>query len=223
VELDQWQRDSEAKVPIRTLATVHGDARLVYGAGLVQKILKEVFWRERPAELVICRRRGRLWMVELGNRAALVQDSVGLSYLAVLLANPGSEIAAIELAAGSGLADAPPAGGSVQPVLDTRAKQAYQEQLSTLKAEVDEHEANNDLERAERARSERDWLISELAAAAGLAGRLRSFPGNEERARVSVGKAIRRAMNRIEAADPVIGETLRTSIRTGLRCCYQAY
>ncbi len=58
------------------------------------------------------------------------------------------------------------------------------------------------------------------ATAAGFAGRTRSFPGQEERARVAVGKAIRRAMVRITQADPVIGEHLRQAVHTGVRCSY---
>lgn len=40
-------------------------------------------------------------------------------------------------------------------------------------------EASNDLERASALRAERDWLITELTAAAGLGGRLRHFRDNE--------------------------------------------
>jgi hypothetical protein len=72
-----------------------------------------------------------------------------------------------------------------------------------------------------RLREERDWLVGELAAATGVAGRSRLFTGNEERARIAVGKAIRRALNRISAADPVIGEVLQARVQTGLRCCYR--
>jgi hypothetical protein len=36
-----------------------------------------------------------------------------------------------------------------------------------------------------------------------------------------VGKAIRRALSRIAGVDPVIGEELRASVQTGLRCCYR--
>ena len=55
---------------------------------------------------------------------------------------------------------------------------------------------------------------------AGLAGRPRSFPDQPERARVAVGKAIRRALARITEADAVIGEHLHQTVRTGVRCSY---
>ena len=57
---------------------------------------------------------------------------------------------------------------------------------------------------------------------AGLAGlsRTRAFPDQPERARVAVGKAIRRALARIAEADAVIGEHLRQTVHTGVRCSY---
>jgi hypothetical protein len=71
-----------------------------------------------------------------------------------------------------------------------------------------------------QARAERDWLVAQLSIAAGLAGRTRSFPDQPERARVAVGKAIRRALARVTEADAVIGEHLRQTVRTGVRCSY---
>ncbi len=41
-----------------------------------------------------------------------------------------------------------------------------------------------------------------------------------ERARVAVGKAIRRALARITEAHPIIGEHLGQAVRTGVRCSY---
>ncbi|MEU8379426.1 hypothetical protein [Streptosporangium sp. NPDC048865] len=171
-----------------------------------------------------CRREGRRWRIGLGARSVRVEHSLGMAYLAVLLANPRYEIPAVELAAGPVPDDgaAVDAGtGTAQPALDEEAVRAYRERLSLLREEIDEHESANDLVRAERARAERDWLIDELASATGLAGRTRNFTGNEERARVSVGKALRRAVTRVAAADPLLGEELRSTIRTGRLCCYQ--
>jgi hypothetical protein len=70
------------------------------------------------------------------------------------------------------------------------------------------------------ARAERDWLVAQLSSAAGLGGRTRAFPDQPERARVAVGKAIRRALVKITEADAVIGEHLRQTVHTGVRCSY---
>jgi hypothetical protein len=243
MELRQWQPGSSSDALIEAFYSEHGEALLAYATRLARdRLMAENLLEESPRAsrqenapgqghgrdqpIVLFHRRGRLWRVELGHHAALVQHSLGMTYLATLLANPGYEIACIELAMGGGASSASPAAdivSSSQAVLDERAKRAYRQQLSELEAEVDEFEANQDLERAERARSERDWLIDQLAAATGLAGRVRNFTGNGERARVSVGKAIRRAMSRIAGVDPVIGEALEAGIHTGIRCSYRPY
>lgn len=172
----------------------------------------------RPAGRVTCRRQGRQWLFALGGRSVLVEHSVGMGYLATLLDNPGYELSAVNLAAGPGVTAATTSG---QPVLDPAATSHYRKWLATLEAELDEHEANHDDGRAERVRSERDWLVGELSAAAGLAGRVREFAGAEEKARIAVGKAIRRALTRIATADAVIGDALRDGVQTGNRCCYR--
>jgi hypothetical protein len=181
-----------------------------------------------PARVVTCRRHGGRWRIELGRRAAVVPDSVGMAYLAVLIANPGTEIPAVELAVGRGVLDrvaggvtAEQASASAQPVLDEVARREYQRRLAHLQTEIDAYEQANDLVRAERLRDERAWLLDELATTAGLRGRAREFAGGTERARVSVGKAIRRALDRVGRCDPVIAEELRTHISTGVRCSYR--
>src|SRR5258705_5318012 len=124
---------------------------------------------------------------------------------------------AIELAAGtaqSAAVTADRSAGSHQPVLDEVAMREYRQRLASVAEEIDKYELSNDLRRAEVARAERDWLIAELTAAAGLGGRVREFTSGEERARISVGKAIRRALDRIAAADPTIGDELRATVQT---------
>jgi len=168
-----------------------------------------------------CHRAGRRWRLAVRNRAVVVEDSIGMVYLAVLIANPGQEIRAAELAAGlAALGSAAGDGGAAQPVLDREAMSEYRNRLKRLDAELRELETDGDGERAARVRAERDWLVAQLASVTGLGGRPRSFPDEGERARVAVSKAIRRAIGRITAADAVIGEHLRQTVRTGMRCSY---
>ena len=99
----------------------------------------------------------------------------------------------------------------------------YRRRLSWLRTEIDELESRADVngaDRAARARAERDWLVMELTGASAIGGRIRRFPDNKERARIAVGKAIRRALNRIEEADLFIGQHLRSTVHTGVRCSY---
>jgi hypothetical protein len=159
-----------------------------------------------------CQRVGRKWRLTLRNRSVLVEDSIGLAHLAVLIANPRQEIQAADLVAGLAGLQAGPA----QQILDAEAIAEYRNRLKQLDVEIEER----DPEQSSQARAERDWLLAQLSSAAGFAGRTRAFPDQPERARVAVGKAIRRAMARITEADPVIGEHLHQTVHTGVRCSY---
>jgi hypothetical protein len=171
--------------------------------------------------LAECSRAGRGWHLALGDRSVLVENSIGMLHLAVLIANPRQEIRAAGLVAGlAALGSVADDGEAAQPLLDHDAIGEYRHRLKRLDAEIDQLEAGDDTGQAARARAERDWLLAQLAAAAGFGGRPRSFPGQGERARVAVGKAIRRAIVRITQADPVIGEHLRQTVHTGVRCSY---
>jgi hypothetical protein len=166
-----------------------------------------------------CSRVGRKWRVAVANRSVLVEHSIGMAHLAVLIANPRQEIQAADLVAGLAVLAAG-AGDetAAHPVLDREAIREYRNRIKRLEAEIDE--LGTDPDRALRARAERDWLVAELASAAGLGGRIRSFPDQGERARVAAGKAIRRAIVRITEADEAIGEHLRQTVHTGVRCSY---
>ena len=149
----------------------------------------------------------------------LIEDSIGMAHLAVLLANPRQEIPAADLAAGLAALSAAGHRGPAHPVLDQAALAEYRHRLKRLDAELDRLEPGDEEDR-DAARAERDWLLAQLAGAAGFGGRVRSFPDQGERARVAVGKAIRRALTRITEADPILGGHLRQTVHTGLRCSY---
>jgi hypothetical protein len=192
-----------------------------------------------PVAEAQCRRAGRNWRVTWRGRSVVVDDSIGLAHLAVLLANPRQEILATDLArglavltraatagAGDGVggeragagteAGRAAPGGGPQAVLDATAMADYRDRLRQLDAESAALDGADD----DAARAERDWLVGQLAAATGLGGRPRAFPDDAERARIAVGKAVRRALARVADADPLIGEHLRQSVRTGTRCSY---
>lgn len=170
-----------------------------------------------------CERQGRRWRFTLDTRSVLVEDSIGMTYLAVLVANPRQDITAAELAAGVGtLSSAVTAAdaSAAHPVLDREAVARYRARLRELDDRITQFDKVGDQTAAQAARTERDWLTAQLASAAGLRGRTRSFADEPERARVAVGKAIRRALARIGEADEPIGEHLREAVHTGARCSY---
>ena len=77
-----------------------------------------------------------------------------------------------------------------------------------------------DSERAAQADTERDFIVRELSRAFGLGGRNRRAGSASERARVSVTRAVRQAMARIQEHNSPLGEHLDRAIRTGTYCAY---
>ena len=173
---------------------------------------------------------GEFWTFELGRASVRMRDSKGVRYIAMLLAAPGVEMHAAELA-GPGPGPERKDGHAAEldgvssddagPMLDAAAKEAYRERLEELREEVEEAESFNDPERAARAREEVDFLQRELAAAVGLGGRDRRAASSAERARVSVTKAIRATIKRISEHDPILARELETTVRTGTFCVHE--
>jgi hypothetical protein len=161
-------------------------------------------------------RLGARWSVALDDRVAVVADRIGMHYLADLLTRPGQPVPALTLA-GRGTV---PAAGARQEVLDDEARSRFAARARDLAADLAEAEARQDAARAERIRAEMEALTDELESATGLAGRSRTFTDPAERARSAVGKAIRRALDAIDDADPVVAAALRSTVETGLQCCY---
>jgi hypothetical protein len=183
------------------------------------------------ASVALLRSEGEFWTFALGGRSVRIRDSKGVRYISVLLAVPGVEVHAAELAgggSGSDLRDGPEQGeldgiaaDDAGPVLDAEAKQAYRNRLDELREEVEEADSFNDPERAAHAREEIDFLERELAAAVGLGGRDRKAASSAERARVSVTKAIRATIKRISEHDPILARELETTVRTGTFCVHE--
>ena len=163
------------------------------------------------------RRDGEDWLLEAGPEHARLQDSRGMNYLRALLAAPGREISALDLAAGGpGLALT-----GTEPLLDPASRDAYRHRIRELDGELAAADRAGDTIAAGRAHKERQALVSELRRTTGLAGRPRRATADAERARVNVTRTIRAAIDRIMAAAPVAGAHLQSSIRTGTACRYQ--
>lgn len=149
------------------------------------------------------------WRVALGAHVATTPDLVGMRYLARIVAVPNQDIPALALVVDQGSAPAVP---GYQKVLDAAAMTALRRRICELRQEpvlsVDEQE-------------ELDMLTHELALASGLGGRSRSFTDVPERARTAVRKALKRAIEQITAANPVIGQHLEKGIETGTICRYR--
>ncbi len=186
---------------------------------------------EGAANAVLAR-EGDVWRLDYEGRVLRVRDAKGMRHLALLLANPGVEFHAVDVATAADGGAAPSAQsaeglavqagtGDAGPALDSQAKAEYRSRLEDLRAEIEEAEAFNDPERAARAREEMDFIAHELSAAVGLGGRDRRVASASERARVNVTRALRREIRRIADEDTGLGRELETTVRTGTFCAYE--
>ena len=174
------------------------------------------------------RHEGDYWTIAFEGDAFRIKHSKGIAYLARLLERPGQELHALDLAGARAANTASSAIGELSvgtedgagPMLDEAAKAAYRTRVEELRSEIAQGEEWNDTERAARARTELEVLTSELAAAVGLGGRDRQSASATERARVSVTRAIRGAIDRVSAESPALGSHLEATIRTGTYCSY---
>jgi tetratricopeptide (TPR) repeat protein len=184
--------------------------------------------REEPPALASTRgvfeREGDYWTLAHAGEVVRVRDLRGLSYLAALLARPHDSIPALDLIAevAPRELEAPAAfTGDAGELLDADARRAYVARLRELSAELEEARDDGDIGRAERLAAESELLQQELSRAFGLTGRARVAGSAAERARVSVTRAIRKAIDEVERVHPALGKHLRQSVRTGRLCSYE--
>jgi hypothetical protein len=170
-----------------------------------------------PGDAVVLRRAGDMWEAGFGGRTAYLRDTKGLHDLAVLLARPGADVPALDLAGGHPAAAGPAGSG---PVLDAAALRAYRRRLAELDDRLSAA-AGADLGGRQRAADEREILLAELRRATRPGGPARRLgPTAAERARKAVTARIRDAIRRIGAALPELGVHLDRTVRTGTTCRY---
>jgi tetratricopeptide (TPR) repeat protein len=196
------------------------------------------------ARRAIFRKEGKYWRVGRGERTSGLRDTRGLRYIAHLLRYPHTEFHVLDLFGGiagerdtddgslltrslpdraedlekSGIHISGPSDAG--EMLDHQAKAAYRSRLSELRDELEQAKRLGRVDRAEQVEEEIDALTRELSRAVGLGGRDRRAASASERARQSVTKAIKLALERIARSDPVLGEYLVRSIKTGNFCAY---
>jgi pimeloyl-ACP methyl ester carboxylesterase len=176
------------------------------------------------------RREGDYWSVSWRDNVMRLKDAKGLHYIAYLLAHPGRQFLASDLAtagtssgttraavgASGTAADLGDAGASI----DAKARSEYRARVRDLTEDLAEAIQRNDNGRAARLRSELEFLREQISASVGLGGRTRRASSHAERARLMVTKAIKAALTKIRAADASLGRHLATSIKTGHCCAY---
>jgi class 3 adenylate cyclase len=109
--------------------------------------------------------------------------------------------------------------------LDARARADYKAHIIALRAELDDArelpEGVRDTERIAQLEDDIDLVTRELKAASGLNGRSRKAGSAAERVRVRVTKNIGRALDQIDSKHESLGRLLKSTVRTGIFCCYQ--
>jgi tetratricopeptide (TPR) repeat protein len=210
-------------VTLRDAGLAFGDqARLGAALALFRELgvtrrVTELEGRIAPAEPAnVFHRDGDVWTLGYAGRVVLLKDVKGLRDLATLVAHPGREVSASDLASAPGAV----AQAGLGDVVDRQGRDAYKARLLELDDELEEADAAGDAERSARAHGEREAILAQLAGAYGLGGRPRKIGAHTERARQAVTWRIRDALARIEAVHPELGQHLRSSVRTGTFCVY---
>ncbi|SHN50417.1 hypothetical protein SAMN05660350_00184 [Geodermatophilus obscurus] len=170
------------------------------------------------AETGVFRLDGDTRTLAFAGRTVLLQDLKGMRYLARLLTAPDRELHALDLLAAE--LGAVPDTGDLGPVVDAQARAAYRRRLAEIDEDIEEARDLGDEGRAERAQADRDYLVHELSRALGLGWRVRSAASAAERARTSVGRAVRYALARIAQHHPPLADHLGRTVRLGTYCSY---
>jgi hypothetical protein len=175
----------------------------------------------QPRSMYLKRDDTGRWSVGAPGNSFTLGDLRGLHYLRYLVQRPGADIVALALS--DAVSDHP--GITVEQSdlgegLDPAALSTYRRRLSELDTELEAADHRGDQSTAVQLTAERDALIDQLRAVAGLGGRKRYAGASTERARVAVRKAITNALTQIDVHAPDVARLLRDTIRTGVTCRY---
>jgi len=210
----------------------------------------EAFWspaasQTGTAQKGVFRKAAGYWTVGYGESTSRLKDTRGLGYIAHLLRHPHTEFHALDLLGGiAGQREEEESSAAIQSMperhedlgkagihisgptdagemLDEQAKAAYRSRVSELREELEEAKRLGRVDRAERVEEEIDALTRELSRAVGLGGRDRRAASASERARQSVTKSIKSALERIAQAQATLGDHLLRCIKTGNFCAYR--
>lgn len=176
----------------------------------------------------IFRLEGEFWTIRYHAETFRLHDAKGLRYLHRLLANPGGEIHVLDLVADGSPSEAghPAADEELsvsspsEPMLDRQAREALKRKVDDLRDQIEEAQANADLERASVAREELEAITDYLGQQLRPDGASRNIVDAAERARVNVTRSIHASIAKIDAQDAALGHHLDHDIRTGTYCAY---
>lgn len=217
----------------------------------VEEILRPVLARVAPERFgpaaaergsPAFRQNGDVWAVWFDGQETTLDDGVGPRHLALLLANPGVRLHAIDMrmaearlsgrlgvAATRGVAGDPgtpgfeirrtPAG-SGGPAADRMAVRSYRARIDQIEEELGTARAAGDPARAVELEEEAERIHRHLRAVVNIRGDGRPGASDDERARQAVTRAIRRTIRRLWERHPPLARHLGKHLETGLFCLY---
>jgi hypothetical protein len=178
-------------------------------------------------------------LIEFRDERHVIIARVGVSRLARLLQQPGSEIEALDLVAQT----APPkrtprtltASGSTEreqvqlrslqgdagDVLDKQAVRELKQRRDGVVQEMNVARGAGELTKADALQRELDWIERTLREGIGKDGQLRAFPEEHERARNTVSKTVWRDVAELQEAMPLLHAHLCAWVHTGYLCWYK--
>ena len=155
-----------------------------------------------------------MWLASFGGRSAYLRDAKGLHDLAALLARPGVDVPALELAGAEAVA-------AVAGRPGTRARPRGADKLQATPGRPRRTARVRAAPPAKPTARNASTLLAELRRATRPGGASRAIaPTAAERARKAVTARIRDAIRRIQEVLPELGTHLDRSVRTGATCRY---
>jgi TolB-like protein/tetratricopeptide (TPR) repeat protein len=159
-------------------------------------------------------RQDGMWRMTFEGHTVQMPEVKGFIDIARLLAVPDIEVHCTELMG------SPDSLSEPDPMLDEKARRAYETRIRDLRTEIGVAETMNDLGRAEKLNAELDQLTDHLSKSLGLGRRTRSLDADSDRARAAVTWRIRNAIRKIESVHPSLANHFSHAIRTGAFCSY---
>lgn len=213
-----WGSSAPMVLPLRSVTCVDEDALSIDPQAITQAVQRLL--REGRAAPNIFHLRGENWDIGFdGGEILSFTDSVGLAYIARLLAEPHVQIPAVTLLASRAGIDSRIPTGSSGAAIDERGRTELRNEYRYLMKELDEARAMNDLARIPTLEIRVERLTQDLASRLGIGGKARETT-DAERVRKSVSMAVSRDIDRIADKLPGLGRHLRATVSSGLFFTY---
>jgi hypothetical protein len=166
----------------------------------------------------VFRRKGDKWVVCFDGITIYPEHSVGLIYIARLLAEPHRDIPSVTLFATRVDVDPRAVSGSSGELLTDETLKNYSRRLQDLEDEIQEAKAFRNIGLSANLENEQEQLKKEMSRAFGLGGRIRRND-DQERIRKAVLQAISNEKRRIAKKHQSLGRHLKF-IKCGTACRY---